>query len=455
MTSATMFGWGKEEPRYVNCYRCDQPREAPLTWFLPLDFSIASLMNQLRKELFPAHCLSCTVSIYRCCGGEIEQKMESDLGSDFGCSDDEGMVWNDEIEEAVELYHCPESQFYILCHLLLLLEKICENDAELIKLRTAFYKRKHVNSGIGYAKELASIRFDADGKNTIALNNTEVSILQLFQALKEYLPDTERLSNTADLVPHPSLVSLLQCSALGILAKQKYRDALILEMDNVAVELLSICEMIANHDHLIKFLQAPIQDEPVLLKIAHGQELENSNTDGQASILDLLQVLNGQGRFLEEVNPALEMVRRIIALYTHPDNDGIRMTNSSQLRDFETTLKRLKYDVEFSDPPLDAANQYCQELKRLSFRQAEMMINGQFIHVIPVAIQESITRNRAIQKDLAILSTSMPIYYGSSALVVVAEERMDLLSLCITGPEGTPYANGLYFFDIAFPCIVL
>ncbi|KAI8900578.1 ubiquitin-conjugating enzyme/RWD-like protein [Globomyces pollinis-pini] len=58
---------------------------------------------------------------------------------------------------------------------------------------------------------------------------------------------------------------------------------------------------------------------------------------------------------------------------------------------------------------------------------------------------------KAIAKEVSILSTGLPISYATSAIIRVAEERYDVIKLCITGPEGTPYANGLFFFDIFFP----
>lgn len=38
-----------------------------------------------------------------------------------------------------------------------------------------------------------------------------------------------------------------------------------------------------------------------------------------------------------------------------------------------------------------------------------------------------------------------------SICVRVYEERMDLLRACIVGAAGTPYHDGLFFFDIYFP----
>jgi ubiquitin-conjugating enzyme E2 O len=36
-------------------------------------------------------------------------------------------------------------------------------------------------------------------------------------------------------------------------------------------------------------------------------------------------------------------------------------------------------------------------------------------------------------------------------MVRACEDRIDLLRAAIVGPNGTPYHNGLFFFDIQFP----
>ncbi|WCJ23302.1 Ubiquitin-conjugating enzyme family protein [Euphorbia peplus] len=54
---------------------------------------------------------------------------------------------------------------------------------------------------------------------------------------------------------------------------------------------------------------------------------------------------------------------------------------------------------------------------------------------------------KKIAKEWEILEHDLP----DSILVRVYEDRIDLLRAVITGPAGTPYHDGLYFFDIAFP----
>lgn len=57
-------------------------------------------------------------------------------------------------------------------------------------------------------------------------------------------------------------------------------------------------------------------------------------------------------------------------------------------------------------------------------------------------------RSLAIAKELAILSTNLPVAWDSSIILRVDETRVDVIKALITGPEGTPYYNGCYLFDI-------
>ncbi|XVF66099.1 hypothetical protein PTKIN_Ptkin10aG0007100 [Pterospermum kingtungense] len=59
----------------------------------------------------------------------------------------------------------------------------------------------------------------------------------------------------------------------------------------------------------------------------------------------------------------------------------------------------------------------------------------------------SSTVHKAIMREWRILQKSLP----QSIFVRVYEKRIDLLRAAIIGAEGTPYHDGLFFFDLAFP----
>ncbi|KAK4687368.1 hypothetical protein P7C73_g2746, partial [Tremellales sp. Uapishka_1] len=60
-------------------------------------------------------------------------------------------------------------------------------------------------------------------------------------------------------------------------------------------------------------------------------------------------------------------------------------------------------------------------------------------------------RSLAIAKELAILTTSLPVGWNSTIFLRVDEARVDCLKAMIVGSEGTPYENGCFIFDIFLP----
>ena len=56
-----------------------------------------------------------------------------------------------------------------------------------------------------------------------------------------------------------------------------------------------------------------------------------------------------------------------------------------------------------------------------------------------------------VRKELQLLKSSLP----SGIFVKGFEDRMDLYSVMIKGPEKTPYEDGLFFFDFQLPSGIL
>jgi ubiquitin-protein ligase len=58
---------------------------------------------------------------------------------------------------------------------------------------------------------------------------------------------------------------------------------------------------------------------------------------------------------------------------------------------------------------------------------------------------------RKLVSELSSYMSALPVEHGSSIFVRVGDDRLDLVRALIIGPEGTPYANGCFFFDIFIP----
>lgn len=57
----------------------------------------------------------------------------------------------------------------------------------------------------------------------------------------------------------------------------------------------------------------------------------------------------------------------------------------------------------------------------------------------------------ALQFMVVILTPTHLILSADTIFVRAYESRMDLLRAVIVGAEGTPYHDGLFFFDVFFP----
>ncbi|KAI6191419.1 putative ubiquitin-conjugating enzyme protein 17 [Aphelenchoides bicaudatus] len=60
-------------------------------------------------------------------------------------------------------------------------------------------------------------------------------------------------------------------------------------------------------------------------------------------------------------------------------------------------------------------------------------------------------RTKRIAKELASIHSSLPLNASNSIFVCMDESRIDVLKILISGPDDSPYANGLFEFDVFFP----
>ncbi|VDD90522.1 unnamed protein product [Enterobius vermicularis] len=60
-------------------------------------------------------------------------------------------------------------------------------------------------------------------------------------------------------------------------------------------------------------------------------------------------------------------------------------------------------------------------------------------------------RTKRIAKELASMPNTLPLHASNSIYVCVDEARCDILKVLISGPDDTPYQNGLFEFDVFFP----
>ncbi|KAL4075903.1 hypothetical protein J3A83DRAFT_4089853 [Scleroderma citrinum] len=102
------------------------------------------------------------------------------------------------------------------------------------------------------------------------------------------------------------------------------------------------------------------------------------------------------------------------------------------------TQVRFEYcDLSISSPESSADAESISHYKFYFNTEARMMANSEFPK-----------RSLAIAKELAVLTTNLPVSWGSSVFLRVDENRVDIIKALIIGPEGTPYQDGCFLFDI-------
>ncbi|KAL3690077.1 hypothetical protein R1sor_016386 [Riccia sorocarpa] len=125
-------------------------------------------------------------------------------------------------------------------------------------------------------------------------------------------------------------------------------------------------------------------------------------------------------------------------------------------------------DVDMTDEEekVKVVSLYKEKLRALQFKQLSMMEeNGEYRHHFKDHIAGKIAsatcidkrgshnhkRMLHLSKEIASLATTLPLEWESSIHLCVDESRVDVLRAMIVGPQGTPYQNGLFLFDIFLP----
>ncbi|KAH9296310.1 hypothetical protein KI387_039898, partial [Taxus chinensis] len=121
--------------------------------------------------------------------------------------------------------------------------------------------------------------------------------------------------------------------------------------------------------------------------------------------------------------------------------------------------------IKFSSDHCKNVSLYKESLKVLQFGEYPLIGTGSQGHTYnkyfdesganPLSIDNTGVHNKKrmlhIAKEIASLTTSLPLEWESSIHVRVDTVRMDLLKALIVGPKGTPYQNGVFIFDIYLP----
>ena len=186
----------------------------------------------------------------------------------------------------------------------------------------------------------------------------------------------------------------------------------------------------------------------VLLKIADAVKQKKNAEKLYSEALTLRIKSTDEHEYFKELGKIFDKLRKIVS-------------NMKQ----EGSAKKDKEEILNNNlSVLSNANRnnwYEATLKSLSFQTVPVLLHVhekkcgytflKEVNKLKIGTADDKTRMKKIQKDLRILAKHLPTAWGSSIFVRADSERPDVLVALITGPEGTPYENGVMLFDIFLP----
>jgi len=101
----------------------------------------------------------------------------------------------------------------------------------------------------------------------------------------------------------------------------------------------------------------------------------------------------------------------------------------------------------------DAEAAYAHAMRGSQYEEVEVLPNYHYVSKVqhPDTGGSSRERNKRLAQEHVDLAHSLPFSLSSAVWIRTSAERMDALQAMISGPDGTPYENGLFIFDAYFP----
>jgi hypothetical protein len=114
----------------------------------------------------------------------------------------------------------------------------------------------------------------------------------------------------------------------------------------------------------------------------------------------------------------------------------VEMTSSD-----DSLLKIQPWDLEMPLPNQQIVSRYCNAMKEISFQEAEFSLQNTAAHASlssskPGPDLQNPARLKTIAKEIAVLSTSLPVDYPTCAFIRITPMRFDAFLLGLIGPEG-------------------
>lgn len=385
--------------------------------------------------------------------------------------------------------------------ILQLVEQYAQGDTPNKKRKKSRKRKLSAGKGVGFggsaqtdAKKAATGVTKAHQRNNAADQNLISELVLMRKCLSEIalLPTWTQLSSssTGKVACDESLVvghmflykSKAGMSLLDVLLSIWRNDSLMDIKTRLTLysECLTLLEEMASWQETATVLFAKSESEEAESEGAPKSKKRRKESDELSKVLavkdssdtlyKLLQKVRAQGKIFLGRGANLEtdelghFIQRLRKVCETLDSYGTKsnLVNGAEKKSRRAVVKRRNALLKAKNLSKEEREKaYSVALDELSFKAVAMsdmiharMLSHSFFDAA-VACTNAVGSNRKriarISRELSTLSTSLPTSWGSSIFVRADQDRPDLLIALILGPEGTPYQNGAFFFDIWLP----
>lgn len=282
-------------------------------------------------------------------------------------------------------------------------------------------KSSNSDNGTGYggAKHEATLKSVSDSQQRSDTTNTEV--LQKVVSVLETVTDTYPAVDFIVLKEYlPVIIQLLRNDSIFDIHLRKDLYTVLLRFLRVLSGTQGLCGMV-----LTKYNGHCIHSEYTMLNQQADtfMKLHSTASSSDAEIdNDVLEILG----IAFDISDTYTSIRQVYEMY------GPSTSNDDVTGQCEKT--------------------YMPRMRELSFMEADLDLS-QHTYYSVFSTDTGMTKTKliAVSKELASMSTSLPLSDDSAVIVRVSSSRMDVMSFMVTGPMDTPYAYGCFIFDLYLP----
>jgi len=255
----------------------------------------------------------------------------------------------------------------------------------------------------------------------------------LVPALEGYLRNDSVMEMVRFKALHMTVLQLVKTitskeDLVGIIVHNSNVSSLLERLNTIAQILLKT--MAQSKQRLANLTKTDSKSGSPVIPVKQEKQEEKAvlSEDGEEAIL------------AKEITNTAELAKERIEIWKHHNKKAQALAKALEHR-----------EAEGNNPLLE---RYKAALQVLQFDELSMQKKGQYVHHYKSKIEKDEVSGATSDKikrliqEVGAMSTSLPIYLESSIFVRVDSERIDVMQALITGPVGTPYANGCFQFDI-------